>query len=412
MERGAYAQSGANAELALKLIERLPEGIERVRAELGVRLLEGTGVAALYGVGSTERLDTFERVCQLSEPLGDAPALFRGLLNTGFAHTQRFETPGALEIGRRCVKLAEQDPNREMLPAAQSLLAQALYRSGDLLQAASVHSDAMRGFVSAYQPAARLVPANPWAVTPVTFALVEQVLGRPDEALKLAGEALRRALQLKHLFTLTGVMYTACVLRYQRREPEALHELVEAQIALAEEHGFREFLASGRALRAWAMIELAQTVQGVAELETAATSMPRLFQIPKSLMLAEVYLHVGRSQEAIAIIGEELARIKQSGAHLEEAELYRLKGEAILMRDSSTTAAAEECVRKAIEIAKGQSAKWWELRATVSLARLLRDAGRRDEARAMLADVYNWFTEGFDTPDLKDAKTLLDELEN
>ena len=82
------------------------------------------------------------------------------------------------------------------------------------------------------------------------------------------------------------------------------------------------------------------------------------------------------------------------------------------MRDSSAAGEAETCFRKAIEIAKSQSAKWWELRATVSLARLLRDAGRRDEARAMLAEVYNWFTEGFDTTDLKDAKTLLDELQS
>jgi predicted ATPase len=111
-------------------------------------------------------------------------------------------------------------------------------------------------------------------------------------------------------------------------------------------------------------------------------------------------------------VGEELAAIEQSGAHEEAAEPNRLKGEAILMRDSLATAEAEACFRTAIEVAKGQSAKWWELRATVSLVRLLRDAGRRDEARAMLAEIYNWFTEGFDTADLKDAKALLEELSN
>jgi class 3 adenylate cyclase/tetratricopeptide (TPR) repeat protein len=409
-QRGAYALALANLEPALRLIEQLPDGTARLRAELGLRLAQGMPVTALYGVGSIERLHTFERVCQLSEPLGDAPALFRGFLNMGFVHTHCFETRRALEMGRRCVKLAEQEPNREMLPTAYSMLGQALYRSGDLLQAASVCSDAMRGFVSAYQAAARLVPANPWAVTPVTLALIEQVLGRADKALELACEALRRARELKNVFSITAVTYTACVLRYQRREPEAARELVEALIPLAEEHGFRELLASGRALRAWAMIELGQTVQGAAELETAVTSKPRLFQIPKSLILAESYRHLGRAQETVAIIGEELAGIEQSGAHLEEAELYRLKGEAILMRDSSAADEAESCFRKAIEIAKGQSAKWWELRATSSLGRLLCDTGRPDEARTMLAEIYNWFTEGFDLPDLKEARALLDEL--
>ena len=91
---------------------------------------------------------------------------------------------------------------------------------------------------------------------------------------------------------------------------------------------------------------------------------------------------------------------------------YFLKGEAILGRDASATADAEACFREAIEISKGQSAKWWELRATVSLARLLRDTNRGDEPRAMLAEIYNWFTEGFDTADLKEAKALLDELSN
>jgi predicted ATPase len=127
-------------------------------------------------------------------------------------------------------------------------------------------------------------------------------------------------------------------------------------------------------------------------------------------MLAAVYVRVGRFEDAVVIVDEELARIERSGARSEAAELYRLKGEAILGRDSSATAEAEKCFRSAIEIAESQSAKWWELRATVSLAGLLRDTGRRDEARTMLAEIYGWFTEGFDTADLKDAKALLEEL--
>jgi predicted ATPase len=121
-------------------------------------------------------------------------------------------------------------------------------------------------------------------------------------------------------------------------------------------------------------------------------------------------MRVGRIKQTLEMLNQYLAHFERSGARLNEAEVYRLKGEAILMRDSSATAAAETCFRKAIEIAKGQSANWWELRATNSLARLLRDTNRRDEARGMLAEIYNWFTEGFDTRDLKDAKALLNEL--
>jgi predicted ATPase/class 3 adenylate cyclase len=409
VDRGAYAQSAANAELALKLIERLPEGGERLRAELGVHLMEGTTVTALYGMASTERLQTFERVCQLSESLGDVSALFRGLLNSGFAHAHRFEALRALEIARRCLKLAEQEL-KEMIPAANALLGQAFHRSGDLLQAASVGRDAMKGFTSARHPAAGLTSANLWMVSPVTLVSVAQALGRLDEARKFEEEALRRARELKHSFSFVSALHTSCWLRYQRREPEAARELAESLITLAEEHGFREHLATAKGFRAWASTELGQTELAVTELEALATSPQRFLLISKSALLAKVYLHLGRHEEALGIVSEELTGIERSGAYQEAAELHQLKGEAILMRDASATMEAEGCFRKAVEIARRQSAKWWELRATVSLARLLRDTARREQGRTMLADIYAWFTEGFDTADLKDAKSLLDDL--
>jgi predicted ATPase len=127
-------------------------------------------------------------------------------------------------------------------------------------------------------------------------------------------------------------------------------------------------------------------------------------------MLARAYLRAGRADRALNTLDKALARGERSRLHLDSAEVHRLRAEAILMLDPSATAATEGCLRTAIEIARGQSAKWWELRATVSLARLLARTDRRDEARAMLSDIYGWFTEGFDTADLKDAKALLDEL--
>ena len=192
---------------------------------------------------------------------------------------------------------------------------------------------------------------------------------------------------------------------FSRREPEAARELAEALVTLAAEHGFQERLLWGRALRGWAMTELGQTEHGVAELEAAAASSPAV-----QIMLPSVNMAVGRADRALELIDEAVARVERTGAHLQEPELYRLKGEAILMRDASATGAAEECFRKAVEMTRGQSARWRELQATVSLARLLRDTGRPGEARAMLSEIYNWFTEGFDTADLKDAKALLDEL--
>ena len=153
--------------------------------------------------------------------------------------------------------------------------------------------------------------------------------------------------------------------------------------------------------------QLDEVEQGLAELEVAAASWRTLFPM---MTLAQVYLHDARADRALAMVDEQLARVERTGARLAAPELHRLRGEAIRGRDPSAAAQAEACFRRAIEIARGRSVKWSELRSTVSLARQLRDTNRRDEARAMLAEIYNWFTEGFDTADLKDAKALLDEL--
>jgi adenylate cyclase len=294
-----------------------------------------------------------------------------------------------------------------MFPYVHLLVAWCAYVSGDLIKASSELNGLMEGLVSARPRAvAGFTPLDPWASAPWMFAMVQQALGRPDEALKLCDKALSRARQLKSSFSLGAALLLAGVVRYERRAPEAVRELSEALSALAEEHGFGERLAQGHLLRGWAVTELGQIEQGASELEAGAASIPVLMET----LLPQVYMRLGHADQAVVMLDEKLARFERSGAHLQEPELHRLKGEAILMRDSSATAAAETCFRKAIEIAGGQSAKWWELRATVSLARLLVKQDRRDEARAMVSEIYGWFTEGFDTADLKEARALLDEL--
>ena len=119
---------------------------------------------------------------------------------------------------------------------------------------------------------------------------------------------------------------------------------------------------------------------------------------------------MGQFDEAFRAINEALESVERKGEHMNEAEVRRLKGELWLAQHASNTSQAEQCFRTAIEISRKQHAKSYELRATTSLARILAKPGKSDEPRHMLADIYNWFTEGFDTPDLKDAKALLEEL--
>ena len=133
---------------------------------------------------------------------------------------------------------------------------------------------------------------------------------------------------------------------------------------------------------------------------------PHLFR----RLLAEVYLVAERADDGLRVVSEGLRDLEGSKRLIHRAELHRLKGELLLLQNAPGATEAESCFREAIEVARRQQAKSWELRATMSLARRLAKQGRRDEARAMLAEIYNWFTEGFDTADLKAAKALLDEL--
>ncbi len=411
LDRGAYAQAVANVEPALKLIERLPEEVARLRAELGVRLMEGRTVPVLRGVSSAERLQNSERVCELSEQLGDTSALLRGLFNMGMVYIHRREARRAQEIVSRCLKLAEQNQDHEVLLSVYYLEACCAQISGDLVQASSRFNDLMQLVVSPPQLAgAGISPINPFAATPIMSAVVQHELGRPDEALKLTDEALRRARQLKHPYTLVMVMRLATQLRHQRGEDKAAQQLAEEASALSEEHGFREQSAFGRPFRGWPISGFSQAEQMIAELEPLVELVPSPTQKAVLGMLAQLYMRFGHAERALTVLDEDIARSERSGAHFYEPEIHRLKGEAIMMRDSSATAEAEKCFRKAIELARGQLAKWLELRASLSLARLLDRTGRRDEARGMLAEIYDWFTEGFDTADLKDAKALLEEL--
>jgi class 3 adenylate cyclase/tetratricopeptide (TPR) repeat protein len=413
VDRAAYAQGAADAEAALKLVEQLPDGVERLRAELGVRLVEGMAMSPLHGFASTERLKTFQRVCELSERLGDQTAEVQGRMNVAGVYLSRVEVSRSLDIVQRCVELAQRSPDAELIPIVHLQLSFLLHNSGDLVQASSLVSNLMTHFDPARQEVGSdYIGINGWVLSPIVFSWVQHALGRPDEALKLSQLALRRARQLKRPFDISGVYGAVATLRYERREPGEALKLAEAAIAVAEEHGFENYLVLARSVRGWVLTESGQTAKGISELEANVPRVLGSFQIQVSEMLAKAYLCAGRADRAVAMLEEALSRGERGGVHFYDAPLHRLKGEALLMRDSSMKAPAEEYFRKAIEIARSQSAKSWELRATVSLARLLRSTNHRDEARAMLSKIYNWFTEGFDTADLKDAKALLEELSN
>jgi len=243
-------------------------------------------------------------------------------------------------------------------------------------------------------------------------------LGYPDQAAKRGNEALAWGQRLSHSLQswfMHTVLSAFCINFVEKRvllnrtRSAALHSVLNMALT--------EFLGVATTLRNWASAEQGRRrrrkLHSYSKLLTATRVNPYIAEQwrPHFLcLLAELYMETGRFGNGLSALAEALSVADEHGDHHNRAEMHRLKGELLLKQSDSNAARARSCFERAIEIAREQSAKSWELRATTSLARLLDKQGRRDEARIMLAGIYNWFTEGFDTADLKDAKALLDEL--
>jgi predicted ATPase len=249
-------------------------------------------------------------------------------------------------------------------------------------------------------------------------ALALWTLGYPDQALKRVHEALALAQELSHPFSLAWALSFAAWLHQVRQESKQTQERAELAMTLSTEQGFPFWLGWASVLRGWAVAEqgqgeegIAQIRQGLAVYRATEAEMNGLYFLA---LLTEAYRAAGQTEEGLTVLAEALTFVDKTGERFYEAELYRLKGELTLQSESqslgSRTQEAEECFNKAIEITSKQQAKSLELRASISLARLWQHQGKQKEAHHLLSDIYNWFTEGFDTKDLQEAKALLKEL--
>jgi predicted ATPase len=240
------------------------------------------------------------------------------------------------------------------------------------------------------------------------------LLGYPDRALECTKEALALANALAHPNSLAQALAHAAMGDQFRRDRPATAKHAEIVIAVSLEHGLAQWETMGRILRVWAQNDPATRERDLAQMREALADWRApgtRFYLPYFLATAaEVCSELKSVDEAIELVAEALELVDHNGERWYEAELHRFVGELSLLRDLSSVSAAERSFRTATEVAQKQEAKSLELRATTSLARLLAKQGNRDEARTMLSKIYNWFTEGFDTADLKDAKALLDSL--
>jgi predicted ATPase len=240
------------------------------------------------------------------------------------------------------------------------------------------------------------------------------MLGYPDQALHGIKEALTLAQELTHPFSQAHALVQAAIFHQFRREAQAVQERAEALVTLSTEQGFPYWLAYGIILRGWALALRGEGAEGIVRMRQGLVAYrgtgAELHRPYFLSMLAEAYGEAGQSEEGLTVLVEALSLVDKTGERHWEAELHRRRGELLLMQQGQNVGEAEECFRKALDIAGRQKAKSLELRAAMSLSHLWQQQGKREEARQMLADIYGWFTEGFETADLKEAKFLLDQL--
>ncbi len=424
MQRSANEEAIRHLTAALQLLQTLPETHERIQQELSLQIALGVPLQAMRGSAAPEVEKVYARARELCQQLGDAPQLVPVLAGLWVFYLLRGELETTHELAEQIFTLARDVEAPALLLQAHRMIGITLFWRGELAAAKSHLEQAF----TLYDPQQHRSHAflyyglDPGAVCLSIAGLTLWQLGYPDQSLTKSREALTLAQELAHPPTLAFVLsFTATTHRF-RQEIQVVQERAEAQITLSNEQGSHFGMTQGLIQRGWALSEQGRSEEGITQirqgLATRRTMGVRLGEGLYLGWLAEAQAKAGQVEEGLTVLAEAMAAVNETGNRFNEAELYRLKGELTMKKEvsgfrfqvSSLEEEAEECFHKAIEIARRQGAKSLELRTVISLARLWQKQGKKEDARQMLAEIYGWFTEGFDTADLKEAKALLEEL--
>jgi len=416
VQLSANSEAIGHLRMALELLETLPDSRERLERELAVQTILGVPLVATKGYAAAEVGHAYDRARELCVRSGETARLFPVLRGLWFFHFVRGDLRSAEHLAKQLLPLGESARDPALLVEAYVALGATSNWQGAFAQARDYHD---RG-IELYDPRHHrshtlLYGQDPGVSSGSESARALWFLGYPSRALARSDQALTLAHELAHPFTQTFAILFHAMLHQLRREPSLCERRASAVIALSAERGFSFWGAWGAIFRAWAIAEQGRPVEAIAQIrEGLAGHHAAGAELGSPWVLALIAHAFGKAdqaEEGLEALAGALAIATKNGDLMYEAEIYRTKGELLL--SASSRAVGEEperCFRRAIDIARRQQAKSWELRAVTSLSRLLQRQGKKEEARLMLAEIYGWFTEGFDTADLKDAKALLEEL--
>jgi class 3 adenylate cyclase/predicted ATPase len=411
--RSAMVEAAAQFQKGLDQLALLPDTAERQRQDLEFLSALGAVLQSVKGFAAPETGHAYVRARQVWEQLGSPSEFLQVPLGQSFYHTYRSEFDLALRLDKDLLRLSRQRNDAGGLVLGHFSSGRTRMLTGSLASSRS-HLEQV---LTLYDPDSHALLLRQTGTYPHvnSLALLGNVLfclGFPDQALARCSAAIAEARRLTHQPSLAASLNIGTRTLSLIGDNAALEERAKELVALAAEQGFSQWQAFGRIYRGWVEVKRGDLIKGISLLRSGlvayrATGAEQWMPYHTSLLAAACET-AGQTEEALAHLHDASQMAERTGERWYAAELNRRKGELLLWQGDSET--AEELYRNALSIAQKQQAKLWELRAAVNLARLRRDQGRRSEGCNLLAPVYRWFTEGFNTPDLKQAKALLDEL--
>jgi class 3 adenylate cyclase/predicted ATPase len=417
-QQSAHVEAIAHLTQGLEALQGLPETNERHRQELDLQLALGRGLMVTRGFGAADAEHAYTRVrelCQRVEALSQQIAALAGLRRMA---SGRGDIQTARDLSEQLLEFAQRQPDTHLLLEAYYSLGTTLQQLGEVGTARTQFEQGItldKHLALNAPTVLQRVGIDPSVGIRTHAGRTLWTLGYPEQAVQRDREALTLAEQRAHPYSQVFALFWSATLYAYLREDQISQRQAEAGIALATPHEFEAYLVWGTVLCGWARGIQGNYEEGVAQIQQGLSSWQSLgtvtYRAYGLYLLAEIYGHAGQPEEGLRAIATALTTMETGGDQHCKAEVYRLQGELLVQGGQGQKwDEAEKSFGQALALARHQHAKSWELRAATSLARLWQSQDKRQDASALLAPVYNWFTEGFDTADLQEAKGLLDEL--
>jgi class 3 adenylate cyclase/predicted ATPase len=415
LRESANQEAKASLQNGLACLRYLPDDLSRRRLELRLQTSLGQALIAISGHASPGVLEAFSRALEIADRMEEVPELFTIVWGITAHHLVKGDIRRHLDLSHQLLQIAEASRDSSRLVVAHTSRTLSLYFAGQFAGARRHLNEVIERYDwDRHRHLAQQFAVDRKTITMQfgTWALWK--LGYADQAVQLEEEMTGHARRLSHANSLAQALTAGASVHMLRREPDILLAKVAEGIAIAKAHGFPVWVDHADFWIGWAMAEKGFLEKGIAHLRTALATYRRNgagSSLPKFYgLLADRLGEQGQFEEALSLLDEALTHIERTEERANEAETLRLCGKLMFARNPDDFAPAEASVRRAIDVARRQQAKAWELRAATTLASMLRARGQRQEARLCLAPVYDWFREGLDTPDLIDARNLLREL--